>query len=435
MPLYPSQQEILDSTSGKKNVAFYVGCGGGKTWLGSTKAMEIANPFTLVVCQKSQINDWVNHFKDNYPSVTVTDLTKLKKFTIADLTPGVLVINYDLLINRAALLKLRKFTLLLDESSMIQHSKTKRTKFVLRFKPNNVIMLSGTPVSGAKIDKDEGLIFGKYENLIPQIKLLGWKITQDRFWDEYVNWEMRYFGEIRKKEPVSYKNIKELNAKLKELGCVFRRTEDIVELPEFDDKYFYVPTIPECKKMIRDSVVYIDDEEIVADYPQVKYLRLRQLCAHYNKHKAGVLSDLLDSLENERVIIFYSFVPELEVIKKVVGDRPMFQINGDVKDFDEEEFARPENYNAVVACQYQSGSRGHNMQAAKYIIYMSVTNSAEYFDQSRGRIRRDGQKADRGMYYHILAKGSIEEDILSNVSKGIDFTVDDYQRLYERKED
>lgn len=397
--------------------------------------MSRSTPYNLVICQKSQVSDWVRHFNAHYPTLTVSDLTKLSKFKIEDLRPGVLVINYDLVFRREELLKLKNFTLMLDESSLIQNLQAKRTKFILKLKPDNVILLSGTPVSGAQIDKEAGLIFGRYENLISQIRLLGWNISKQGFWDKFVNWELRHYGEIRVKEVVGYKNIRELNAKLFDLGCVFRRTEDLVELPEFDDKYLYVPTIPECKKMIRDSVVYIDDEEIVADYPQVKYLRLRQLCAHYNKHKAGVLTDLLESLENERVVIFYSFVPELEVIKKQVGDRPMFQINGDVKDFDEDEFARPENYNAVVACQYQSGSRGHNLQAAKYIIYMSPTNSAEYFDQSRGRIRRNGQKADRVMYYHILSKGSIEEKILSNVRMGLDYTTEDYEQDYGKEND
>ena len=71
------------------------------------------------------------------------------------------------------------------------------------------------------------------------------------------------------------------------------------------------------------------------------------------------------------------------------------------------------------------------MRAAKYIIYMSVTNSAEFFDQSRGRIRRNGQKAGRVMYYHIVAKGSVEEKELASVRAGVDYTVDDYCRDYE----
>ena len=425
--LYKSQQEILDETAGKNRVAYYLGVGAGKTYIGSEKLMSFRTPFNLIVCQKSQVEYWINHFQTNYPHVTVTDLTKIKKMGLDLIKPGVMVINYDLIWRRNILLSLKNFSLMLDESSLIQNMQAKRTKFILRMNPTNVILLSGTPVSGGQLNKDEGLIYGKYENLISQLHLLGWKISKKAFWDRYCNWTVKQYGEVRVKEIESYKNIKELNAKLKDMGCVFRRTEDLVELPDYAEQTIYVKPIPEYKKMAKNGIVEIDGDELIGDIPLTKLLRLRQLCANYNHEKASVLADLLESLNNERVIVFYTFVPELEVIKSVVGDsRPLFQINGETKDWSEATFSKPENRNAVVACQYYSGSRGHNMQAAKYIIYMSVTDSAEFFDQSRGRIRRGGQKADRVMYYHIVVKGTVEEKELASVRAGVDYTVEDY---------
>lgn len=425
--LYKSQQEILDETAGKNRVAYYLGVGAGKTYIGSEKLMSFRTPFNLIVCQKSQVEYWINHFQTNYPHVTVTDLTKIKKMGLDLIKPGVMVINYDLIWRRNILLSLKNFSLMLDESSLIQNMQAKRTKFILRMNPTNVILLSGTPVSGGQLNKDEGLIYGKYENLISQLHLLGWKISKKAFWDRYCNWTVKQYGEVRVKEIESYKNIKELNAKLKDMGCVFRRTEDLVELPDYAEQTIYVKPIPEYKKMAKNGIVEIDGDELIGDIPLTKLLRLRQLCANYNHEKASVLADLLESLNNERVIVFYTFVPELEVIKSVVGDsRPLFQINGETKDWSEVTFSKPENRNAVVACQYYSGSRGHNMQAAKYIIYMSVTDSAEFFDQSRGRIRRGGQKADRVMYYHIVVKGTVEEKELASVRAGVDYTVEDY---------
>lgn len=429
--LYPSQQAMLDEVANRSHVAFYVGPGSGKTFLGSEKLMSFGTSWNLVICQKSQINYWVNHFETHYPSVTVTDLTKINKLSLAHLRPGVMVINYELVFRRPALLVLRNFSLMLDESSLIQNMQAKRTKFILKLKPDNVVLLSGTPVSGGQLDKDEGLIYGKYENLISQLHLLGWPISKKSFWDNYVNWELRQYGEVRVQEVVGYKNIKKLNSMLKSLGCVFRKTEDMVELPEYDEQTIYVSKIPAYNKMQRNGIVTIDGEELIGDLPMTKWLRLRQICAHHTKEKSKVLADLLDSLENERVVMFYTFIPELEVIKDVVGNsRPFYQINGDTKDWDENVWNSSESSNAVVACQYNSGSRGHNMQAAKYIIYMSVTDRAEYFDQSRGRIRRNGQNAKRVMYYHIVCKGSIEEKQLANVRAGVDYTLEDYERDY-----
>lgn len=430
--LYESQKEVLSECEGRPHAGLFLGCGAGKTFVGSEKGMSYDTPWNLLVCQKSKVKDWVKHFETFYPHLTVTDLTKLNKLSFGNLRPGVMVINYDLLFRREIFLALRNFTMILDESSLIQNMKAKRTKFILKMKPDHVVLLSGTPVSGGQLDKDKGLIYGKYENLISQVNLLGWKISQKAFWDRYINWTLVQYGEVRVKEVVGYKNIPELNAKLKELGCVFRRTEDMVDLPEFDDQIIYVSKTPEYNKMFRHGIVEIDGETIVGDLPITKLLRLRQICGHHTKEKASALSDLLESLENERVIVFYNFNEELDDIKLVVGkDRPLFQINGAVKDWDEDIWKRPEYHNAVVACQYQAGSYAHNMQAAKYIVNYSVTNSAEMYEQSRGRIRRNGQKAERVMYYHLVVKGSVEEKILDHVKAGLDYTVDDYVSEYE----
>lgn len=126
----------------------------------------------LVVCQKSKIADWVNHFKTNYDHLMVFDLTNKIDFEMFVRGSGcrtVGVINYELAFRRSELLKLKDFTLMLDESSLIQNETAKRTKFIMKMKPANVILLSGTPVSG------------KYERLISQIHLLGWNIDEKVF--------------------------------------------------------------------------------------------------------------------------------------------------------------------------------------------------------------------------------------------------------------
>ena len=429
--LYESQKEVLSECGDNPHAGLYLGCGAGKTFIGSEKMVSYGTPWNLLICQKSKIADWVKHFKTHYPNLTVTDLTKLKNMSLSHLRPGIMIINYDLAFRRPILLTLRNFTLMLDESSLIQHSNTKRTKFILKLKPDHVVLLSGTPVSGGKLDKNEGLIYGKYENLLSQLQLLGWKISKKAYWDRYIKWELRQYGEVRHNEVIGYKHIPELNAKMKELGCVFRRTEDMVDLPEYDDQIIYVSKIPGYNKMLRNGIVEIDGDELVGDLPITKLLRLRQICGHYTTEKLNVLADILDSLENERVVIFYNFNAELARIRGLIDDsRPVFLMTGEVKTWDEEVWQRPEYDNAVVLCQYQAGSYAHNMQAARYLINFSVTNSAELYEQSRGRIRRNGQKAERVMYYHIVVKDSIEEKELANVKAGLDYTLEDYERDY-----
>ena len=174
--LYDYQQKVLDETADKNRVAFYLDMGLGKTFVGSEKMKQLGAKVNLVVCQKSKVQDWIEHFKEHYPKYVVANLTSKNGFDVMNYTINnndfiVAVINYDLIHRRPELLKLKGFTLLLDESSLIQNPTAKRTKTVLKMKADNVILLSGTPTDG------------KYERLWTQAKLLGWDIKKKMYFD------------------------------------------------------------------------------------------------------------------------------------------------------------------------------------------------------------------------------------------------------------
>ena len=147
MKLYPHQIEVLKHTENKNLVAYYLDMGLGKTFVGSEKMLQLNKRVNLVICQKSKVNDWVEHFKQYY-AVYAYDLTNKKDFTdfmfYAPRNEGsfiVGIINYELAFRRPELAKLSDFTLMLDESSLIQNECAKRSKFILkRLKPSNVIL-------------------------------------------------------------------------------------------------------------------------------------------------------------------------------------------------------------------------------------------------------------------------------------------------------
>jgi len=87
------------------------------------------------------------------------------------------VINYELAFRRSDIAHISNFTLMLDESQYIQNETAKRSKLVLSLKPENVILLSGTPTSG------------KYEKLWSQCRMLGWNISKEAFWNTYIETE------------------------------------------------------------------------------------------------------------------------------------------------------------------------------------------------------------------------------------------------------
>jgi SNF2 family DNA or RNA helicase len=399
----------------------------GKTFTGAEKMMELGAKVNLVVCQKSKINDWIEHFETYYRYIddkrflSVFDLTDKKQFTpflaTVSFNTGycVGVINYDLLWRRPELTKLTNFTLILDESSLIQNETTKRSKFILKLKPDNVILLSGTPTSG------------RYENLYSQLKLLGWNISKTTYWNTYIIYHYEDFGGYPFKVIDGYKNVDRLKRKMREYGCHFLKTEDVLELPEQIFTTIKVDSSKEYKKFKKTRVVEVEDTKLIGDNTLTKMLYERQLCSLYSKNKLEAFRDLVNST-NDRLIVFYNFTSEYELLNWEVcdiEDKPTSIVNGTTKDLT----AYEECENSVTFIQYQAGAMGLNLQLANKIIYFSPPLSSELYEQSKKRTHRIGQ-SKTCYYYNLTVTDSIEEKIYKSLAMRRDYT----NKLFEEGE-
>ena len=134
MKLFDYQEKALALTSDKDNSAFYYDMGLGKTFIGSERMRLYGERVNVVVCQKSKIKDWYEHFKEHYTDYAVFDLTNKKDmqaFMTYPIYKCIGIINYELAYRREELKQLTNFTMMLDESSMIKNETAKRTKFIL----------------------------------------------------------------------------------------------------------------------------------------------------------------------------------------------------------------------------------------------------------------------------------------------------------------
>lgn len=407
MKLFDYQEKALTLTNDKDNSAFYYDMGLGKTFIGSERLRLYGERVNIVVCQKSKIKDWCEHFKEHYTDYAVFDLTNKKDmqaFMVYPIYKCIGIINYELAYRRAELRQLKDFTMMLDESSMIKNETAKRTKFILSLKPSHTILLSGTPTDG------------KYEFLYSQLRLLGWKITKTAYYNRYIKTELRSYGGPMFRVVTGYKNVSELKAKLKEYGAVFAKAEEVIKLPEKKFIKEYSTVSSDYKKFMKDRVIKIDDKELTGDSTLSKRLYARMLCSAYSKDKISRLIDLVNST-SDRVIIFYNFNTELETLRKVLFDRPISIVNGQVKDLKEYE----NNDNSVTLIQYQAGAMGLNLQKANRIIYFSLPERSELFEQSKARICRIGQ--EKQCYYHIMmCHKSVEEKIYDCLLMRKDYT-------------
>lgn len=417
--LLPHQEACLKQLEGKNRVAIYHDMGLGKTFTGSEKMMQLDARVNLIICQKSKVNDWCEHFDlytDMYHNYNlVYDLTEKKALeafldVVADhgYTQRIIgIINYDLIFRRPALLKLKGFTLMLDESSLICNEQAKRSKAILKMNPENVILLSGTPTAG------------KYEKLWSQCRLLGWDISKKVFWNSYIISKWVDYGGFMQQVVTGYKQVEHLKKKLSEHGAVFLKTEEVMNLPEQIEQKIMLKRSPQYNTFVRDGYIDLGDgTEMFGDNTLTKMLYARQLCGQYHQGKLEAFRDLLNSTE-DNLVVFYNFNGELEALDRIAREegRTPGAVNGHQKD-------EAEGHD-ILFVQYQAGAYGLNLQGfSNRIIYYSLPlgkGSCDLWEQSKKRIHRIGQNKTC-FYYYLLVQNSIETLNLERLKEGQDYT-------------
>lgn len=400
----------------------------GKTFTGSEKLMSLGGRINLVICQKSKVDDWVNHFNENYPfelrsipATIVYDLTnKTRLDTFIAYARGwdemcrfIGVINYDLIFRRPELMKCQFDSIMLDESSIIQNRTSKRSKAILNLKTKNVILLSGTPTGG------------KYERLWSQLHLLGWNISEELFFKQYVNFHYDDDNGFPIRIIDGYKNVDRLKAKLREHGANFLKTEEVFDLPDQIHQTIGVNSSPEYRKFKKSRIITVDGVELVGDTTLTKMLYERQLCGSYNKEKLNAFRDIVESTE-DRLIVFYNFNDERRKVTEICEEvgRPVSVVAGDLKDLS----AYEEHEDSITLIQYQAGAMGLNLQKANKIVYFTPPLSSELFEQSKKRTHRIGQNRIC-IYYYLTVRNSVEEKIYNTLAERRDYT----DRLFEEE--
>lgn len=416
MKLYKHQMNVLKQLEPYNKCAMYLDMGLGKSATGAVKSSSYHKPI-LIICPKSVIHQWENTFADwckDYQVYNLTNKKQLQSFMNdnQDLKMG--VINYESAWRKPELLKLKNYTLILDESQAIANNTSKQSKGVCKLKFENLILLSGTPCSNARYDK-----------LYTQLKLLGLNMNKRSYEDRYCNFFDMEKGGVKfrvlsKHSP--YKNVDELKNTMRKLGCVFMKTDEVIDLPE--QRFIDIPIKPSkyYKTFTKDGYVDCGDVEYISSSPATDMLYLRQLCN--SKEKIETLKTLIESTE-DRLIIFYNFNCELKLLVQLISKlkRPLSFINGSEKNLN-----CYHNYNnSITLVQFQSGSSGVNLQKANKMIYYSPPVKSDFYEQSKKRIHRIGQSSNC-CYWKLITSNSIEQKIYDTLDLKRDYTL----KLFEK---
>jgi SNF2 family DNA or RNA helicase len=320
------------------------------------------------------------------------------------------------LIDKGVLLKTKWDLVILDESHRIKSPGGKASWFCKRLGPTakKRLCLSGTPMPHSPLD-----VYAQFRFLDPEV-----------FGTSFVRFRARYaiMGGFEGKQVVDYQNLEDLQTKFYSIAHRVTK-EEVLELPPVTHIERACTLSAKAMRAYSDLeselIAKIKEGEVTVSNALVKLLRLQQITGgsivtddgdhpvDIDSAKLNLLRDILEDLQpDEPVIIFTRFVREMERIKEMAGKmgRKVSELSGASNEL--KAWQRGET--SVIVVQIQTGGLGVDLTRSRYCIYYSLGFSLGDFLQSLARMDRPGQTR-KGTYYHLIAKGTIDEKVYASL--------------------
>lgn len=314
--------------------------------------------------------------------------------------------------------------IIIDEAHKVGVSTSKVTKFVMKLtkKTKYVRLLTATPVSN-----------GKLENYYPLLYMLNvFRKPKKEFEQLFVIKQMRQMGSMRFMDIVGYKNEHLLQQMIDQCAVRFTRDKDY-----FPEDFVYKTKKPAMYAKLKKNRMYkADNGEVIELDNSSKLFNALRCVSHgfllginkqVSKEPFERLQAILETHNNERVVIFYNYNVELEMLKQLLDKlkRPYSQYNGaskDLKHFKDKD-------NGIVLAHYKSASTGINdFVIANITVFNSVPLSSVDLIQSKARTDRYKQ-TKKPLYYFIVPDTPTERKIFETVTNGKDFTNEDIENI------
>lgn len=302
--------------------------------------------------------------------------------------------------------------IVIDELSSFKSHQAKRFRSLLKVRPRvkRIVGLTGTPSSNGLMD-----LWAEFR-LLDMGKRLGRFITHYR--DQFFMPDARNMNQIFSYKPRPgaeaeiYRRIRDMTISMKSTDylqmpeCVMNRVPVFLS-PAEQDTY---------NALKRELVVQLGGEEVDAVNAAALSNKLCQMAngAIYteDKHtvcfhdrKLDALEDLLEGTNGKPVLVAYWFKHDLERIQKRFTVREL-KSSGDIQDW---------NAGRIPVAVIHPASAGHglNLQAGgSTLAWFGLTWSLELYQQTNARLWRQGQQTDTVIIHHIIAQGTIDEQIL-----------------------
>mgnify|MGYP002553003067 FL=1 len=308
-------------------------------------------------------------------------------------------------------------TVVIDELSSFKNPQSKRFKSLLKVRPKikRIIGLTGTPSSNGLMD-----LWAEFR-LLDMGQRLGRFITQYRnkyFIPDKRNGQIIYsYKPLPYAEEAIYKQISDITISMK--------STDYLQMPELVSSQYEVQLSEDererYEQLKAEFVLNISNEEITAANAASLTGKLVQLAngaiytdsgdiMEFHDRKLDALEDLIEAANEKPVLVAYWFKHDLHRIKNRFTVREL-KSSKDIDDW---------NSGKIPVAVIHPASAGHglNLQSgASNLIWFGLTWSLELYQQTNARLYRQGQRSDTVIIQHIIAKNTIDEQIIKALKK------------------
>ena len=306
--------------------------------------------------------------------------------------------------------------LVVDELSSFRNPQSKRFKALMkvRGKIKRAVGLTGTPASNGLMD-----LFAEYRLLDKGVRL-GRFITRYReefFRPDKTNGLIVYsYKPLPFAEEEIYRRIGDITISMKSV--------DFLEMPEkvMSENVVYMSEDEKKKYDELKKDLVIEGEEITAANAAALCNKLSQLANGavytddgktkiFHSRKLDALEDMIEAANGKPVMVVYWFKSDLKRIEERLREKGVtFERLDDSESI--ERWNRGEI--PVLLLSPASAAHGLNLQSGgSHIIWFGLTWSLELYQQTNGRLWRQGQKAKTVVVNHIITSGTIDERILA----------------------
>ena len=300
----------------------------------------------------------------------------------------------------------------IDELSSFKNHQSKRFRAFMKSRPKlkRIVGLTGTPVGNGLMD------------LFAEFKLLDMGERLGRLIGQYRN---TYFQPDKRNGMViySYKPLpnaeQQIYDKISDI-TISMKAADHLKMPKLISAEYTVRLSEKEKekydRLKKDLILSTEDNEVTAANAASLSNKLSQMAngavysddesvIQIHDRKLDALEDIIESMNGKPLLVAYWFKHDLERIRKRFEIREI-KSSEDISDW---------NSGIIPVALIHPASAGHglNLQnGGSTLVWFGLTWSLELYQQTNARLWRQGQTADTVVIQHIIAKGTIDEQII-----------------------